>query len=214
LKSIQSYLNLFLFAVYAGAIIGFGGIVYLSVSSPLAGAFLFNIGLLAIILFGFELFTGKVSYLVINPPSYLLDLGVVWFGNLTGTALTALAVRSTRLFSKLDRVYEIVDTKLSDSLLSSLILGIFCGVMMFVAVDSQKETNSSNPVLKAAGVFLPIMIFILSGFNHVVADMFYLSLSGRWSAEAVVYLLVVTLGNALGSVIFAAGKYRFRRPRT
>ncbi|MCD8045811.1 MAG: formate/nitrite transporter family protein [Clostridiales bacterium] len=46
------------------------------------------------------------------------------------------------------------------------------------------------------------MVFILCGFEHCVADMFYFSVAGVWSGQAVLRLLVISAGNAVGAVIF------------
>lgn len=211
MKPIKQYLNTLIFAIYSGLIIGFGGIVYLSVQPAALGAFLFCIGLLTIVLFNFNLFTGKVIYLVINPPSYLITLAVIWVGNFIGTFCTATAVKFTKIYDNLNRVNQIVDGKLHDNLLSAFILAVFCGVMMFVAVDAQQDNVTSSPILKSCAVFLPIVVFILSGFNHIVADMFFISLAGKWSLEAIPYAIVVTFGNACGSVLFSFGKYRLAR---
>lgn len=211
MKPIKQYLNTLIFAIYAGLIIGFGGIVYLSVQPAALGAFLFCVGLLTIVLFNFNLFTGKVIYLVINPPSYLITLAVIWVGNFIGTFCTATAVKFTKIYDNLNRVNQIVDGKLHDNLLSAFILAVFCGVMMFVAVDAQQDNVTSSPILKSCAVFLPIVVFILSGFNHIVADMFFISLAGKWSVEAIPYAIVVTFGNACGSVLFSFGKYRLAR---
>ena len=104
MKPIKQYLNTLIFAIYSGLIIGFGGIVYLSVQPAALGAFLFCVGLLTIVLFNFNLFTGKVIYLVINPPSYLITLAVIWVGNFIGTFCTATAVKFTKIYDNLNRV--------------------------------------------------------------------------------------------------------------
>ena len=44
-------------------------------------------------------------------------------------------------------------------------------------------------------------VFILCGFEHCVANMYYFTMGGAWSGRAILYLLVMTLGNAVGGVI-------------
>ena len=46
------------------------------------------------------------------------------------------------------------------------------------------------------------MVFILCGFEHCVANMYYFSVAGMWSGKTLLYLLVMTLGNAVGGVVF------------
>lgn len=191
----------FVLAVAAGILIGVGGTVYLSLpENPLAGAFLFSIGLLSILNYQLNLFTGKVGYLPENRPSYLLDLLVIWVGNWVGAFLTGIAVRNTRVLANMSSLQKVVDTKLNDGLLSIFLLSIFCGLMMFLAVDVFK--NTKNQVMAVAGVILPVMVFILSGFEHCVANMYYYSLAGVWgNTDAWLSLLVMTLGNSLGGML-------------
>ena len=87
--------GLFLFAILAGFCIGLGGTVFLRLRDAfpggnVVGALLFTIGLFTICTRGYALFTGKACYLFENPwPGYLLDLLIIWVGNLLGTMLIA-----------------------------------------------------------------------------------------------------------------------------
>ena len=91
------------------------------------------------------------------------------------------------------------DTKLADSPLSIFILAAFCGLLMFIAADGYKTiTNSAGKIL---AVFLPVVVFILSGFEHCVANMFYFTLAKAWSGKAFVWLMIMTLGNSVGGII-------------
>ena len=49
-------------------------------------------------------------------------------------------------------------------------------------------------------IFLPVVVFILSGYEHCIANMFYFTVAKVWSLNTVVYLLVMTLGNAVGGM--------------
>ena len=95
----KKYVQTFLLAVLAGIAIGIGGVVYLSLDNKIAGALMFTVGLYTICVHGLNLYTGKIGYLVNQPRSYLLDLLVIWFGNLAGTGLAAIAVLDTRISS-------------------------------------------------------------------------------------------------------------------
>lgn len=197
----RNYVRMFCSAVLAGIMIGVGGTVNLSIGG-VAGSFLFAVGLFSIVVFGLNLFTGKVGYLLEQPVTYLMDLVVIWCGNLIGTYLTGLAVRHTRIYEKIgqpEKVGAIVDAKLSDGMLSIFILSIFCGLLMYIAVDTYKK--NSNPISQVIAIFVPVSVFILSGFEHVVANMFYFSLANIWNVRALLLILVMTIGNSLGALL-------------
>ena len=58
-------------------------------------------------------------------------------------------------------------------------------------------------------LFRSVAVFVQAGFEHCVANMFYFTVAGAWSGKTVLYLIVMTLGNALGGVLFPAAK-KFR----
>ena len=164
-------------AIIAGMLIGMGGTVYLSQSNPVVGSFLFAIGLFTIVAFQLHLYTGKVGYVPFQQPVYFIELAITWFGNLIGTGLTALMVKNSRIYGGLaEKVAGIAEIKLADNFLSIFLLAIFCGMLMFIAVDCYRNVQGST--LRFVGVFVPVMVFILSGFEHVIANMFYFSLAG------------------------------------
>lgn len=194
-KNINKYMSMFALAVLAGIAIGIGGMIYLTLENKTAGAILFTIGLYTICVHGLNLFTGKAGYLVAQPISYLLDLLIIWCGNLTGTALCAAAVQQTRI-AQISRAAEtICQAKLNDSLWSLFLLGIFCGFLMYISVDGYKTTQ--NPII----LFLGVAVFILCGFEHCIADMFYFSAAGVWSAQSFFRILIISLGNVAGSIL-------------
>ena len=184
-------------SIYSDLCIGLGGTAYLSCDNKVLGSFLFGLGLFTILNFGFNLFTGKVGYFVNNKPSYWGFLGIVWLGNFIGTFLFARMIAATRYGAPLQaKANALCLIKDGDSIVSLLILGIFCGMLMFIAADGYK--NIENQVGKVVVVFLPVMVFILSGFEHCIADMFYFSLAGDFSALMLKSLIVITVGNSIG----------------
>ena len=194
-------------SVMAGICIGIGGIVYLSVESKVVGAALFATGLFTVCTMGYHLYTGKACYLLDSPNkgSYLLWLVQVWAGNLIGTVLVGYAMRLTRNGPALaEKAQALCQTKLGDSLLSIFILAIFCNIMIYIGVESYR--SNPHPLGKYLGILLGIMVFILSGFEHCVANMFYFSVANAWSLTAVGYLLVMTVGNLVGAVLSEAVK--------
>lgn len=191
--------KVFASAVLAGFAIGLGGGVFLSVESKVVGSFLFTVGLFTVCTMGFHLFTGKVCYAFDNDKSYAVSLPVIWLGNLVGTGVTALLLRMTRAAAISERAAALCDTKLSDGFLSLFCLGILCNVFIYIGVEGFR----SNPheTGKYLSLVFGVMGFILLGTEHCVADMFYFWMAGAWSAQAVLRVLVITLGNCVGGVL-------------
>lgn len=186
----------------SGMLVSMGGVVYLSCDSKYLGALLFGLGLYTIIQFGFYLFTGKVGYIVNRGVKYIPEVLLILVGNAIGTVFTSMLVNFTKFGDKIsEKAYNIMEGKLSDTPLSSFILAFFCGMLMYIAVENasiNKKTNSDTAII--AGTILAIMVFIISGFNHCIADMFYLFVSGNYKSEAVLYFILVILGNSVGGM--------------
>lgn len=192
-----------LLGIGSGLAISIGGTVYLSVENPVVGSVLFAVGLYAVVLNGLYLYTGKIGYLVEQKEKrpYLILLLTTWIGNLVGTALGAGLLSWTRIGGNIrERAAVLCQTKLSDNPVSILILAFFCGILMYVAVEGFR--SAGNPLI----VIFCVSVFILCGFEHCIANMFYFSLAGVWSPQAVGYLLVMTLGNSLGGMLLPAFK--------
>lgn len=190
----------FFSAIIAGTMIGVGGTVFLVQQNPVVGSFLFGIGLFTVAVLQLQLYTGKIGYLPFQKPSYLLELLITWVGNLVGTFVVGTLIRHTRLYEGIsERANGIVSLKLEDSYFSLFILGIFCGILMFLAIDTFRRQDGSTT--KMIALFVPVMVFILAGFEHVVANMFYFSLTNAWNAKCWMATVVVTLGNSLGGML-------------
>ena len=194
-------------AVAAGIFIGLAGTVFLSVPDKFSGALLFGFGLLTIVCCGFKLYTGAVGYLVVQKRKcffpYLLTLGAIWVGNWIGTFLVGTALRfSGRVGPKLaGSAKALCDVKMADSWTSLLVLSFFCGILMFLAVDTFRRKEEYPGVIRMVMVFICVMVFILSGFEHCVADMYYFSVAGMWTTESFTRTLWMTLGNSLGGFL-------------
>lgn len=191
--------KIFLSALLAGAIVAVGGTAYLSIESGVIGALFFTVGLFVICTRGLHLFTGKVCYVFNNDRAYAKTLPVIWLGNLAGAVIVAAAEQFTRLSALDMRAQAICQTKLSEPLMGAFILAVFCNVMIYVAVEGYR----SNPheLGKYLALFFGVCVFILCGFEHCVANMYYFTMGGAWSLRSLGYLLVMTLGNAVGGVI-------------
>ena len=184
------------YSILAGCMIGLAGVVNLSVDNKFLGAFLFSFGLITILAQGLFLYTGKVGVLNLSCEWFLLP--VIVLGNFVGTNIIAWGMRCTRFGESLNQAAQvIIQNKLSDSWFSILLLSIGCGIMMYLAVKGWLENSDSWLI-----VILPVMIFILSGFEHSIANMFYFAMAGEYSLKAFVYILIMFIGNAIGSLAF------------
>ena len=197
----------FLGAILAGLSIGIAGTVFLRVPEPLVGSWLFGFGLLSIVVLGFKLFTGAIGYLAApgtTTPRYAGDCAVIWAGNLVGTGLVGLAVRMSRIFPSIDaRVSKTVAEKLADGPLSIFLLACFCGLLMYIAVDTWKRDLPAG--IRLATLFLCVVVFILSGFEHCIANMYYFAASAAYGdSHTWSWLGLMTAGNACGGMLLPA----------
>lgn len=195
----ESY-EVFIKAVLAGVMICFGCIVFMMCEMKIVGATLFSFGLLTIVCRELWLYTGKIGYLrQVGLRRILLTIS----GNLVGSYILGSLVGMTRYADKLHSVAQgLVDAKMGDSLWSIFILSIACGVMMFLAVDSYRRSKSWLFVI------LPVVIFIMSGFEHSIANMGYYTIAGAWSLKAFGYIAVMAVGNGVGSAIMNVTTYK------
>ncbi|MEA4919745.1 MAG: formate/nitrite transporter family protein [Clostridiaceae bacterium] len=202
----------FIKAVLAGIFIAIGGTVYLSLYSvsKIAGATAFTIGLFMICVFKLNLFTGKVGYLARckkeEVPKYLLFLLSTFIGNIIGTALSATLLKLTRL-KIAEAASAITEIKLGDGTASIFILAIFCGMLMFTAVECFARINDSFG--KYLALLFCVSVFILCGFEHCIANMFYYALAGKlFSLEGLSSIVVIALGNTFGALCFSLPLFR------
>ena len=192
--------KVFVSAILAGMSIGFGGAAFLSVENRVVGAALFTIGLFCVCTFGFHLFTGKVCYVFQNDRRFALDLPIIWLGNVAGTGVTALLYSLTRNAAIREKAMALCQVKLDDSLLSLFVLGILCNIFIYIAVEGYQR--NPHEIGKYLSLFFGVMVFILAGTEHCVADMYYFWMAGAVSGRALVCLLVISLGNAVGGSLF------------
>ena len=191
----------FLYAIMAGAFIAMGGVVFLSLNNKIVGAFMFSLGLFAVCTLKYNLFTGKVGYLFCNDvKTYLPWCLMVWVGNLVGSIIVAELVRLTRgAPGIIEKSTKLVQVKADDTLISLFVLGIFCNIMVVHAVD--QYLNNPHEIGKYLGIIMSIMVFILVGFEHSIADMFYIQMARMWNSQTIIALIVITLGNVLGGIL-------------
>lgn len=203
----KKYLDYLIKSIYAGIMIGIAGTAYLRVDNNIVGAFLFSIGLLVICMYGMNLYTGKIGYVLINKLNYIYELLITILGNFIGTFLVARLVLLTRFKSVSDKAVDLVNLKLNDNLLSIFILAVLCGILMYIAVNNYKKIN--NEIGKYSCIFMCVMVFILSGFEHSIANMYYISVANLLSLKSLLYILIMILGNSVGSILIALYYNRF-----
>lgn len=190
----------------AGIFIGLAAIINLNCSNPIIGSLMFGFGLFIICIYQFKLFTGIVGfYPTINSDSqtkiiFILDCILTWIYNYLGTLIVGILYRCTSAYVRISpKVHELVYNKLTSDSASLLILGIFCGMLMFLAVSTYRSEVTS--IVSITVLFLCVSIFILSGFEHSIADMAYIVLAGEFNWYSFVNILLpVTLGNTFGGI--------------
>ena len=185
-------------AFAAGVFISVGGAVFLSCESRYLGALLFAVGLFVICTMGLLLFTGKVCYVFENDLGYALSLILIWLGNLAGCTVSAALFRMTRIAGIAEKAAGMCETKLAETPASVFILGIFCNILIWIAVEGYKK--NPHELGKYLAIVFGVVVFIVSGFEHCVANMFYFAVAGQLGGQAFTFLAVNTLGNAVGGV--------------
>ncbi len=187
--------------ILAGIMITIGGCVFLACvaeGQKIVGAVMFSVALLCICFKGYSLFTGKVGFIPENHSKEafsVLLLGL--FGNAIGTIGGGFAAKYA-----LPSIGEVANTicsaKLEQTFGQTLIRAILCGILMYLAVSIFRENKSIS------GIFFCVPVFILSGFEHSIANMFYFAASDIVSLQAFGYLWLVILGNAIGGMLMPA----------
>ena len=200
-ENIKESISILLKGIYAGIMIGIGGTIYLSIANQIVGAILFAIGLLTICVYKMNLYTGMIGYILENKLGYLKTLTFTLLGNLLGTIITALLILNTRIAKISIRAREMAIIKISDNYLSIFILSVFCGILMYIAVNNFKKEEDS--IIKYLSIFICVVVFILCGFEHCIANMYYISLAKAWSFKSAISMLFMIFGNSFGAIIMS-----------
>lgn len=182
--------NFILMSVFAGLLIGTGGLVYLRVGG-LAGAVLFAFGLLSVVMCSAQLYTGKSGYLPYRDfPKLILMLAANALGCIAA-AYIAYYVSSEAVNSNLA---NILSSRQSASWHALLVTSSGTGMIMTLAVYGARKQH-----------YLPLLfgvpVFILCGLPHCVADAFYYALAavqGKWEWWILGAWFWSILGNYIG----------------
>ena len=172
-------------AIFAGLAIGLGGWAYLMAPHPIIGAIIFACGLLTVRLYDLHLFTGKVQYMMTKEnPWYYYPLVLLcnFFGIMIIAGITILIAK--------DAAIPIATAKISQTWYIAYTKGIGCGMLMSLA------TYQKTPLWITV---LAVATFILAGFNHCIADFYYMLVGRMFSWN----LLFTILGNIVGGLLLS-----------
>ena len=227
-KATATIYELFIFGILAGMYIAFGANVAIAVLSGgtldpgmakfLAGS-VFSVGLMLALIPGSELFTGNILmtigfiYRKYSFVKVLRNWFVVYFGNFLGALFLAWLIFKSGLLgspgdltSMGEVAVGIAETKLHLSFAEALCRGILCNMLVCLAVIMC--IASRTIVGKIFGIYFPIMAFVASGYEHSVANMFFLPAGliaqGVFSSNFFVIfnnLIPVTIGNVIGGLL-------------
>ncbi len=185
----------FVLSVAAGLFIGIGGTVFLSCDNRVVGAILFSVALLSICYLGLFLFTGKIGYIAVqHDKQSVVSVIVTLIGNILGT-LTAGLLTGYMKPAVIETARGLCENKLLLAPMQVVVAGVFCGILMYTAVELFKTNNT--PV----GIFFCVPVFILAGFEHSIADMYYFFTARMFTGEVLVFLLLVVFGNTIGGML-------------
>ena len=230
-KARTDALTLFLLAGLAGAFISLGAFFYTVVVTGshlgfgvtrLLGGLSFSLGLVLVIVAGAELFTGNNLIAMawasrkIRTTELLRNWGIVYVGNVTGCLWTAFLL----LWSDIDTAGGAIDgtalaiahAKIELSIGAMFTRGVLCNALVCLAV--WLALGGVTVTDKILAILLPITAFVTIGFEHSIANWFFLPyailIDGRgvldWSG-ALTNLVVVTAGNIVGGTLLVAGVY-------
>ena len=203
----------FLFAIFAGVAIGVGGLLFILSKTyipgnwgNIVGALLFPVGLITICYCKFNLYTGKIGIAPnedINTNGLNVFEWLAWIllGNIVGAFAFGLLVYPFTLLggSFADTVHAIGTARETMDPGVMIFTSILCGILVYIAVYFFNKSNENFG--KITGVLIPIAFFVLAGFQHCVANMFYMAASGCWTLESTQALVGCILGNSMGGLL-------------
>ena len=153
-------------SVFAGVLIGIGGLVYLR-TGGVVGAILFAFGLLSVVMCSAQLYTGKAGFLPYKEWPRLL---FILLGNTMGCLLAAVMAYYSLNESVQENLTAILDVRSTASWVALLLTSMGTGMIMTLAVYGARKKH-----------FLPLLfgvpVFILCGLPHCIADAFYYALA-------------------------------------
>lgn len=227
-KATETVFELFIFGILAGMYIAFGAVGATMVLSGgtldpglakfLAGS-IFSVGLMLVLIPGSELFTGNILmtigfiYSKYSLVKVLRNWLVVYLGNLVGAVIIAWLILHSGLMGNVGSLNAagktavgIADAKLALTFSECFSRGILCNMLVCLAVIMCIASRTVEG--KILGIYFPIMTFVACGYEHSVANMYFLPAgllaSGRFLSGFTgmfTNLIPVTLGNILGGLL-------------
>ena len=179
------------------------------------GASIFPVGLMLVVLIGGSLFTGDVLETMaltckkMTFKKYISNIGCVWSGNFMGAVFVVFVTYLAGSFADVDFakfVVGIAEHKLHLTPTEALFSAFLCNILVALSVWFALACDDLPG--KILAIWFPIMLFVFAGFQHIVANMFYLNIGILLSPELyepqsyVTSLAVVTLGNFLSGGLF------------
>ncbi|HWI68953.1 MAG TPA: formate/nitrite transporter family protein [Nitrospiraceae bacterium] len=237
-KATMPVLTMFALATLAGAFVALGALFFTitmttsTTGQPpafglmrLAGGITFSLGLILVVVGGAELFTGNNLIAMawasgrVTTQQVMRNWGWVYLGNLVGAVGTAVLVWLAGVHSMSDgavgeTMVQIARSKIALDPVSAVARGILCNVLVCLAVWLCMGARSVTD--KILATVFPITAFVACGFEHSVANMYFLPIGVALAAgtsaplsvtDAVSNLALVTLGNVLGGTILVALVY-------
>lgn len=232
--------RLILLGLLAGVYISMGGLLASMSSAGLTGLgidnpFLprlvagttFPVGLMLVVLVGAELFTGNTAYLIpatmrgdIPRCYFLYNWGIVYLANLLGALLFdyLLVYKAGMMDAPVYRDYitHVAEYKVELPWIQVFLRGVGANWMVCLAV--WLGFSSSSMLGRLVGLWWPVMAFVAIGFEHSVANMFYIptgifyGADISWGESLWSNLLPATLGNIVGGAIFVGMAYTYLYP--
>lgn len=202
----------FLKGILAGLSIGVGGFLFILFSyliegelGKALGSLFFAVGLFTVCSCYLHLYTGKIGliYEKRQDKSFYISLPIMLIGNAIGAV--SLGYLCYFIFKDLDIIntaYSVSASRLSfnnfNDFLSCFLKSVLCGLCVYIAVKAFNYKRIS--ILGTSLLVLFVFIFVYSGFQHCIANMYYLSFSNDWGKEAFINIIFSILGNSLGPI--------------
>ncbi|WP_417622491.1 formate/nitrite transporter family protein [Parasphingorhabdus sp.] len=223
-----SIVQLLMLSVLAGAFIALGSAAFTMVMTGtdmaygparFLGGIVFSLGLILVVVGGAELFTGNALLMIaavdkrISAVQLLHNWAIVYVGNFAGAVLIALLVWQAGLLEGAmgHSASGIAQSKLALNMPEAFARGIGCNILVCLAVWLSLAARTISGKIQA--VIWPVSCFVLLGFEHSVANMYFFPqavLAGA-SVDFVGFaqnLILVTLGNIVGGAGGVAIAYR------
>ena len=177
----------------AGLLIGVGCVANVVSDNPLQGAVLFSLALLTICAIKYKLYTGAIGLLnSFNELKYLILMLLVNFAGVA--AFCYLIANYSGLNIDTSALCEI---KLNETWYEAFTRSFGCGVLIYIAVVSYLRASTTETKANPLFVILPVVAFILCGYDHCIANYGYLVMNDvYWTNNLPIWVV----GNSLGAL--------------